>query len=160
MTKPLDTYGLSHGVSRLSHAMQMLVELIPYTDDSHLPRVVGIACLEDWFINYRLLIEFMLLKPPSNCAGATTFVQGWGSVAAGRLGQLRADYGWASQDVSHIGIPKPNAPTGNIAPQALYVRAADLLDVVEVFVLAMEGERHPLAPMVRIALTRARSGVP
>ena len=147
---------LSHVVARFTHAMQMLVELIPYTDSSGLPRVVEIACLEDWFTNYRLLIEFVLLKPPSNCAGARDLVPGWAPAKDVEANRLRADYGWASEDVSHIGMPKPQKMTGNVAPEMLRVRATFLLDVIEELVVAMEAEQHDLAPLMRSGLGTAR----
>jgi len=50
---------LSHVAARFSHALTMLCDLIPYTADDPMPRVVQIGCLEDWFTNYRLLIEFL-----------------------------------------------------------------------------------------------------
>lgn len=147
---------LSHVVARFTHAMQMLVELIPYTERSGLPRVVEIACLEDWFTNYRLLIEFVLLKPPSNCAGARDLVPGWLPARDAEANRLRADYGWASEDVSHIGVPKPQKMTGSVAPDMLRVRATLLLDMIEELVAALETASHPLAPMMRLGLATAR----
>ena len=148
---------LSHVVARFTHAMQMLVELIPYTDRTGLPRVVEIACLEDWFTNHRLLIEFVLLKPPTNCAGARDLVPGWVPATDQESRQLRSDYGWASEDVSHIGVPKPQKMVGNTAPAMLRVRATFLLDVIEELVTSMERTQHQLAPMTRLGLTTARS---
>lgn len=148
---------LSHVVARFTHAMQMLVELIPYTAGTDLPRVVEIACLEDWFTNYRLLIEFVLLTPPSNCAGARNLVPGWVPAADEEANRLRADYGWASEDLSHIGLPKPRKMTGNASPAMLRMRAVSLLDVVEELVAAMEQAQHSLAPMTRLGLVSARS---
>jgi len=148
---------LSHVVARFTHAMQMLAELIPHTDKSGLPRVVEIACLEDWFTNYRLLIEFVLLKPPSNCAGARDLVPGWVPATDLESKRLRADYGWASEDVSHIGRPKPQKTIRNVAPVMLRLRATFLLDVIEELVVAMESVQHDFARMMRLGLVTARS---
>lgn len=71
--------------------------------------------------------------------------------------RLRADYGWASEDVSHIGLPKPKKMVGNVAPEMLRFRASFLLDVVEELVLAMEANKHDYASMTRLGLTTARS---
>lgn len=64
---------MTHVVSRLCNALMMVVGLIPWTEDPTLDRI---ACVEDWFTNYRLLIEFLVLKPPDNCASVTTFAAG------------------------------------------------------------------------------------
>ena len=69
---------LHHVAGRFSHATQMVVELCEPSADAALPAPVMFACLEDWFTNYRLLIEFLVIGPPRNCASAQTFVPGWG----------------------------------------------------------------------------------
>jgi hypothetical protein len=78
--------------------------LILYTKDASLDPVVKIACLDDRFTNYRLVIEFLLMKPPASCASAKTFVPGWRPRSENKK-HLMADYGWASEDLSQIGHP-------------------------------------------------------
>jgi hypothetical protein len=127
----------SHVAARFSHAPQMVAELIPFTNDTALPRVVEIACLEDWFTNYRLLIEFLFMMPPNNCASAAVLAPGWTAPEDAFTDKLKADYGWASEDVSHIGIPKPRKLTGNAAPEALKLRASWILEVASDFAAVM-----------------------
>ena len=45
-----------------------MAALVRSIDDPTLDPIVQIACVEDWFTNYRVLIEFYLVKPPKNCA--------------------------------------------------------------------------------------------
>ncbi len=134
----------------------MLVELIPYTDDERLPPAVRIACLEDWFTNYRLLIEFLVLKPPKNCAGATSFVTDWKVETSRSVQRLRADYGFASEHVTHIGHLKPGAPVQNLAPQLLAIHAVYVLEVAEEFVDAMAADDNPYHSLIHTAVTAAR----
>lgn len=86
----------------------MLVQLIPFTDDSALPWLLQVACLEDWFTNYRLLIEFLVLTPPKNCAGAASFVSEWVPATSGSTARLREDYGFASEHVTAHRSTKAN----------------------------------------------------
>ena len=101
---------VGHMAHRLSHAVTMLCELIPYTNDASLPAVISIACLEDWFTNYRLVIEFLVLKPPANCASARDFVPGWKARPEVKARLARGLTGWASEDVTHIGRPRGPRP--------------------------------------------------
>lgn len=136
----------------------MLVDLIPFTSNPELPRVVEIACLEDWFTNYRLLIEFLLLTPPSNCASAQTFVPSWAVTPSDDLTLLRADYGWASEDVSHIGHLN-SADRGPIDLPTLQLKAQRLLRVVEDFSAALHSVDHDHDLMIGVALKSAQAAL-
>lgn len=149
---------LSHVAGRFAHAVKMLVDLIPFTSNPELPRVVEIACLEDWFTNYRLLIEFLLFTPPSNCASAQTFVPGWVVTPSDDLTLLRADYGWASEDVSHIGHLN-SADRGPIDPRTLHLKAGRLLRVVEDFSAALHAVDHDYDLMIGVALKSAQAAL-
>lgn len=120
--------------------------------------VVRIACLEDWFTNYRLLIEFFLMKPASNCAGAASFAPGWQPSASTITNKLKADYGWASEDVSHIGVPKPNKLVGNAAPAALKIKVDRVLEIADEFAaeLARIGSPHDTLVANGVAAARAQ----
>jgi hypothetical protein len=100
---------MSRVVARFNHALQMVSELIPFTDAADLPEPVRIACLEDWFTNYRMLVEFLVIGVPKNCASAQSLLPGWKPSTAQELKRMRADYGFASEHVSHIGWPKPGS---------------------------------------------------
>lgn len=147
----LDIDPISHVASRFAHAVEMLTELIPYTTDPTLPRVVQIACLEDWFTNYRLLIEFLVMKPPRHCASAKTFLPAWEARDSTIVKALRADFGWASEDVSHIAYLNP-IDRGSIEPATLKTKARTLLALVADLADALRFARHDYEPMIRVAL--------
>ena len=153
----MDIDPLSHVVSRLSHAVLMVTRLIPYTSQASLDPIIRIACLEDWFTNYRLLIEFLLMRPPPNCASAKTLVPGW-TERPGVKAQLMADYGRASEDVSHIGQPSGVGP-GSSDPSALRKKAVLILRIVEEVADAMAAEESDYEPMVRLAIDSARGAL-
>jgi hypothetical protein len=150
---------MTHVVSRLCNALMMVTGLIPWIDNPSLDRVVQIACVEDWLTNYRLLIEFFVLKPPDNCAGVATLAPGWTPSVSVITAKLKADYGWASQDVSHIGLPKPNRPAGNAAPEALRMRADWLLEVAEEFAAELTRIGSPHGTMVGQGVVAARAAL-
>jgi hypothetical protein len=135
----------------------MVTGLIRWIDDPSLDRIVQIACIEDWFTNYRLMIEFLLIKPPDNCAGTADFAPGWKPSLSATTTKLKADYGWASQDVSHIGMPKPNKLAGNAAPEALKMRADWLLEVAEEFTVELARIGSPYETMLGHGVAAARA---
>ena len=143
-------------VARFNHALLMVSQLIPFTDAADLPEPVRIACLEDWFTNYRMLIEFLVIGVPKNCASAQDLLPGWKPRTSRDLKRLRADYGFASEHVSHIGWPKPTALEQNVAPSILQIKAMFLLDVVDEFVVALQNAEHDLADWVRLGAQHAR----
>lgn len=147
---------LSRVAARFNHALMMVSTLIPHTADNDLPEHVRIACLEDWFTNYRLLIEFLAVGAPKNCATAQDFVPGWRAETSIQLRGLREDYGFASEHVVHIGWPKPAAPQQNLWPPILEIKASLLLDVVDQFVHEMHFRDHHFAELVGLAARQAR----
>lgn len=147
---------MSHVAARFVHALQMVAELIPHSDSADLPEVVRIACLEDWFTNHRMLVEFLIIGTPKNCASAQDFVADWKPATTSETSRLRADYGFASEHVSHIGLPKPDQLEQNVTSAILHVKAAFLFDVVHEFVNALKGADHELADMIEIGLRQAR----
>lgn len=149
----------SHVVARFNHALMMVSQLIPFTDNSDLEEPVRIACLEDWFTNYRMLVEFLVIGVPKNCASAQSLLPGWKPQTTQELRRLRADYGFASEHVSHIGWPKPATPEQNVAPAILQIKAVFLLDVVDEFVAALQRASHEYADWVQLAAGRARTSL-
>jgi len=146
-------------VNRFRHALMMVAALIPHTDAHDLPEPVRIACLEDWFTNYRMLVEFLILGAPKNCARAQDLLPGWKPETTRVVQRLRADYGFASEHVSHIGLPKPTELAQNVAPSILQIKAVFLLDVVDEFVQALLDAEHPLAESIQLAARQAREGL-
>lgn len=151
---------LSHVAGRFAHALSMIADLVPFTDTDELPRAVEIACLEDWFTNYRLLIEFLLMKPPANCHSVADLAPGWKAQST-RTARLRQDYGFASENVSHIGKPKVGALTENVHPAMLRVKALFVYEVVDELIDHMETVEHDYAFTVStaVALGRQKLGV-
>jgi len=88
-------------VHRFRHALMMVAELIPHTDARDFPEPVRIACSEDWFTNYRMLVEFLILRAPKNCASAQDLLPGWKPETTREVERLKADYGFASEHLSH-----------------------------------------------------------
>ena len=149
----------SHVAARFGHALLMLSGLIPFTVDRELPRVVQIACLEDWFTNHRLLVEFLLLKPPRNCSSAGHFLPSWAPATSTEGDRLKADYGLASEHVAHIGTPKPIGAVANVAPALLVMKARFLFDVVQELVDGLEEVEHPCCELFALGLEEARASL-
>lgn len=147
---------MSHVAARFSHAVQMVAELPSYVEDEELPRVVQIACLEDWATNHRLLTEFLLLRPPSNCSSARDFVPGW-SPRGELVDRLKRDYGWISEDVSHIGSPKELHIASPAEFPDLLAKTTDLLALVAQFTEALTASESDHADMVGGAYALARA---
>jgi hypothetical protein len=143
----------SYNVARVDHALMSLAELIPYTSSSSLPARVQIALLEAWFNNYRLLTEFLTLKPAKNMARAADFVGSWTPPIEARDTLLR-DYGVVSQSVTHFG-KLVSSEWGEVDPPALREKATHLFKVFESFVAAYETIDDLYAPMFRRALRDA-----
>jgi hypothetical protein len=91
---------------------------------------------------------------------AATFVPQW-NTAQPAAGRLRADYGWASEDVSHIGIPtaeKVAAAAGSdVTTASLRERALLVIDVAANFAMAVEANTESrFGPMMHRSVEQAR----
>lgn len=148
---------LSHVVARFGHSLTMIAELISASNDRAFPPAVRTACLEAWFTNYRLLIEFLVIGVSRNCANAQDLAPGWPSGTSTGIQRLKEDYGWASEHIVHIGELKPDALEQNVAPAILRLKAGMLLDVVENLLASLEAHDSPYSDLVRVALVNARS---
>jgi hypothetical protein len=137
----------------------MVVQLIPFVDDDRLPPPVRIACIEDWYMNYRLLIEFLLLRPPSNCASPEDFLPGWKSASLSRDDLIR-DYGLVSEDFAHIGNLKGRSTPGGVNSSVLQPKARAILAVAEDFSQALTADAHNYAAMIRTGIDTARGMLP
>jgi hypothetical protein len=134
----------------------MITELISASDDQALPPAVRIACVEAWFLNYRLLIEFLLIGTSKKCAEARDLATGWVPETTKDIQRLRQDYGWASEHIVHIGELKPNTFVQNVDASILRLRAASLLLVVDDFVTSLEAQGSPYSETVRVAAASSR----
>lgn len=137
----------------------MITELISASDDQALPPAVRMACLEAWFLNYRLLIEFLVIGTSSNCADAQDLASDWYPESTKDIQRLKQDYGWASEHIVHIGELKPNAFTQNVTPAILRLKATILLDVADDFVASLEEQDSPYSQVVCVAAVNARSAL-
>ncbi|HMR94824.1 MAG TPA: hypothetical protein PKE05_04755 [Microthrixaceae bacterium] len=142
--------------SRLCNSVMLVTTLIPHTAGGDLPKEVQIACMECWAFNLRLLVEFLLLKPPSNCASASDLLETWDMSVVGCQEMLKADYGWASQFVAHIAQPKPGELERNVHPRALKPKAELMVDAVACFAEQLEEAEHAYAGIVRECVDEAR----
>lgn len=145
----------SHVLSRFNNAVFLVAALIPRTVDESLPQFMQISCLENWFTNYRLLIEFLVGRPPPNCARASTYVPTWKPDATIKKSLLR-EYGWASQDVSHIGMPRTIDHDDYVLPPTLRDKAKVLFSIVGQFADGLYGEDNDYASFVHDALNQAK----
>jgi hypothetical protein len=111
-------------MARVGHAV-VGGRTYPVTSEPSIPHIDEIACLKDWFTNNRLLIEFLIIGGPANCASAKDLVPEWSPQTAGEAA-LRRDYGVASESVSHLGKARPSEP-GEIDPKGLREKAGRLI---------------------------------
>lgn len=153
-----DDGSLSHVVSRFSNALRMVASLIPFVEDSRLPSVVRIACIEDWYLNYRLLIEFLLATPPRNCATPQDFLPCWTSATQSRQDLLR-DYGTSSEDFAHIGNPRGRQIPSGVSSSDLRAKANSIVAVAEEFSLALAAEGHHFAEIAGIGVAAAKAAL-
>lgn len=91
----------------IDYAAKMVNQLVPYTEDANLPAVVQNAYLESFFVNVRLLAEFLQgWGNEDKDFWATTLLPTW-IPAGGDLGKrLKAWWVLASQHVVHFGKPR------------------------------------------------------
>lgn len=159
MTELYEVDPISQVAARFIHALQMVTELVPLTDSSDISEVQRIAYLESWFLNQRVLIEFLILRPPRNCYAAKELIPGWRPSSVERTERLKADYGFASECFAHIGKPNRKSGMENVTPRALQIKASSLLEVADEFVHALKSCGHALAEIFEDGMTRARNNI-
>lgn len=143
-------------VARVSHSLVQLAGLIALTEKESLPEPARIACLESWAMNQRLLVEFLLLNPPKNCARATSLLPDWDYSHVGYRDRLKEDYGWASQYVAHIAVPKPDELERNLHPDALAAKTDLVIDAAAELARQMSDAQHEYAGLMALAVAKAR----
>jgi len=148
----------SHLTARFVNALQMVTQLVPYVDDHQLPLVVRLACIEAWYMNYRLLLEFFFHKPQKNCAGVESFLTSWkpSSPCPDDLGR---DYGMTSADFAHIGNTRNRQTPATVSSSDLRPKAEVFLAVAEEFSLVLSAEDHDMADLIRIGVESARTSL-
>lgn len=146
----------------VAHALDMIVSLPPYTDDASLPAAVQVACLESYFTNLRVLIEFLGLNRRKNSIKAEDFVPGWTYPTTARADHLKTtEYGFASEQVSHLSksrVLDPNDPVVNVHPLRLRMLALLMVDLFdEEFLPAVRAAKCPQEPQFKAAVELARN---
>ena len=126
---------------RFSHATWMVGALVGPSEDRHLDEAVRLACLEDWFLNYRLLAEFLIGGPKESRASAETFVLAWSAKERPWREHLGRELNFASAHVAHIGKPTDGPPV-DISPEALRAKAELLLEAVAESVAVLPRRGH------------------
>jgi hypothetical protein len=99
-------------IIEIGHALNMLAELPVYAEDSGLPLVVRAACLESYFINLRLVFEFIGGPRNQKQISRYDFINEWTPANREKLTTLGKEYGFASEQVAHLA-KKRTFPQGS-----------------------------------------------
>ena len=100
---------------RFGHATWMIGALVGPSDDRDLDEAVRLACLEDSFLNYRLLAE-LLIGGPKGSRLRTRRSSGHGASRADPAGRAREGTQLRVWHVAHIGNPTEEPPV-DISPE-------------------------------------------
>lgn len=147
---------LLHVAERFAYAVQALAELIPYTVDADLPEAVQVACVENWFTNERVLIEFLLSKPRPKNASARTLLPTWTPGSSPLASALRSELGFVAQHVAHIGLPEPNEVLNQWSPVILRTKAQAVIDLCVAFNQALADAGSPYSDTIHLGISEAR----
>lgn len=146
--------------AHVCHALDMLSTLPKWIDHAELPPEVQIACLESYFVNYRLLAEFLVRSPNGKDFSRRDFIAGWDPKPSAVVGRLGEDWEFASQNVVHLSrkrLPGEEEVVQSVYSRVLAFMAARLTSVFTEFV-AICGERSvPQYTMFRLALEQTET---
>lgn len=146
-------------VTRFCHSLLMVSKLIPATDEPELAGFLRLACLDSWFVNFRLLAEFLVMPGRPNRVAARSLAPSWDAGANKSVTMLKREYGWTSEHIVHIGTPKASELSQNVAPDILRVKTSLLLDVVDDFNSAVREADDELGLLILSAADQARSAL-
>lgn len=86
----------------VTHALTMIGAMPDYTEDAGVPGAAQVACLEAFFVNARLLIEFLGVRGPDDRdLRATEFLADWTPLPE-YIEQMQATWLLTSQHVVHL----------------------------------------------------------
>lgn len=140
----------------------MLTTLPKWIEHVAFPSEVRIACLESYFLNYRLLAEFLVPSPNGKDFSRRDFIAGWDPKPSAVVGRLSDDWEFASQNVVHLSrkrLPGEEEVVQSVDSRVLAFMAARLTSVFTEFV-AICGERNlPQYMMFRLALEQAETEI-
>lgn len=140
--------GFTPHASEVCRAMGMVAQLLVYTDDHTLPAAVRAACLDSFFINVRLLVEFLVGKPDKRTIHRHDFLPGWEPEDSGDLRRLKREYGFVNEQIAHFSKRRILAPgdlVTNVAPRRLELIASLLLGQMQEFVRSLLAAGTPEA---------------
>jgi hypothetical protein len=146
--------------TQVGHALIMVAELPAHTENTTYPDIVRIACIDAYFTNVRLLIEFFVQPHKKKRIHRYDYLHGW-DPADPIATKLRTEwYGFVSQNTSHLAkarIPTTNSPVINIAGRRLTHLAGDVLTVAEEFAEALANAASPWAQTFAAYARNARA---
>lgn len=146
--------------TQVGHAMNMVAELPRLTDDRSLPVAARVACLESYFMNLRVLVDFYARRRDDRDIHRHDFLPAWDPAASSTVERLKREWDFASKQVAHLSksrIVEDGDLVVNLAPQRLELMTALLFDIAEEFCSALEEDGHPLAKTFQSFLMEARS---
>jgi hypothetical protein len=152
---------LEYVASRFQSATVLVGTLVAPAADFSSIEDIRVACLEDWFTNYRLLAEFLICAQKG---GPTPqmFAPGWSAEGKPWRNRLGKEYHFASVHVAHLWGPEgeaeepfnPATPAKQVAD--MKARAEFLLDVIVDFVDAVRPRDGSHAEVMRDGIALAR----
>lgn len=146
-------------VVEVAHALNMLAELPSHIEDPGLPVVVRAACMESYFINLRLVFEFLSGKYHENEIRAYDFLPGWKPAKDEKFEIFRRKYGFASEQVAHLAKKRAFPEGSPITPHPIEFPIATLviIEVIDHFADALSAAHSPYADVFRNAIAGART---
>src|SRR5438552_5069628 len=89
--------------TQVGHAMNMIAELPPYTADDSLPPVLKAAAFESFFVNMRLLLEFLVRRREVRNIHRHDYLPDWEPEPSANIRQMRTyDYRFVCEQVAHL----------------------------------------------------------
>jgi hypothetical protein len=148
---------------QVGHALIMLVELPDHSANAAYPTAVRAACLESFYSNLRLMFEFLIDKPKGRRhIHRHDYLPGWDPPAGPAADSLRTQYGFASEQVSHLArsrVPADGEPIITVQPPEMKWLALLTLEVTRQFADALDAAGHPSAQTFRGYADDARARI-
>jgi hypothetical protein len=147
--------------AQVAHAMDMIAALPPLTADPTLPLLARIACLESYYSNLRLLVEFLVRKRDQRDIHRYDFLQ-WDAPPARTLERLEEEWTEASQQVVHLSkkrVPDATTLIANVHPRKLALLSSLLFEVLEDYCEALSIAQSPWSSQFSGALATCRNSL-
>jgi hypothetical protein len=148
---------------QVGHALIMLAELPDHSADAAYPTAVRVACLESFYSSLRLMFEFLIDKPKGRrYIHRRDYLRGWDPPAGPAADTLRRQYGFASEQMSHLvrsRVPADGEPTITVSPPEMKWLAVLTLEVTRQFADALDAAGHPSAQIFRGYVDDARARI-